>query len=77
MKQSYNRKTLFFNYNEVKDKNFTPNFDIKKFCQRLNIAVEFITYILNFKIMAKPNLIFNYNLRFYKIYLIVKENQFQ
>lgn len=44
---------FFFIYNKIKDKNPHFDFNFKKFYQRWDIAMEFITYIINFKIMTK------------------------
>lgn len=64
-----------FTYNGFKDKNPYPGFDIEEFCQERDVAVEFTTHAINFRMVAKPNQTFNYNLRLYRLYLIAGERK--
>lgn len=53
--QICNGETFLFTYNRVKDKNPNLDFNIEKFWQEQDIAIEFIIHTINFKISAKPN----------------------
>lgn len=62
---------FFFAYNEINNKNSHPDINIEEFCQWQDIAIEFIIYAINYKILAKPNQIFNFKFRLYGVQLLI------
>lgn len=58
MERLCHNQTFLFTYNRIKDKNPNPSFNIEKFCQGWNTAMEFTTHVIKFKIVAKSNRIY-------------------
>lgn len=76
MEQLYDGQIFCFTYNRIKNiKNPNPSFNVKKFCQGRDVAMEITTNAINFKIMAKLDKTFIHNFRLYSIYLIDGEKK--
>lgn len=73
--QLYNKRMFFFPYNKIKVKNLNPGFNFEKFYPDQDIAMEFTTYVINFRMVTKSEQTFNYNFRLHNVYFIDNEKK--